>query len=176
MYANRQLFLWDCFMFFHHNCHFYKQFLYVFFYSPGGWIPHQRAGGVSRTKHSPWEGSQRADQESKDRCTPTTFPWILPDTREVSFFIHSLFIKVKVHCLRSGIDTIFKQPVTFFFGIGHTPLEQSHLLFGSSIRIKSGEPGIPGFSVPGRLGGVICKPEGAAFGLVKTPPSLRARK
>ena len=26
------------------------------------------------------------------------------------------------------------------------------------IRIKSGEPGIPGFSVPGRLGGVICKP------------------
>ena len=30
------------------------------------------------------------------------------------------------------------------------------------IRIKSGEPGFPGFSVPGRLGGVICKPEGAA--------------
>ena len=44
------------------------------------------------------------------------------------------------------------------------------------IRIKSGEPGIPGFSMPGRLGGVICKPEGAAWGLVKTPPSLRARK
>ena len=35
-----------------------------------------------------------------------------------------------------------------------------------NIRIKSGEPGIPGFSVPGRLGGVIYKP----------PPSLRARK
>ena len=31
-----------------------------------------------------------------------------------------------------------------------------------SIRIKSGEPGFPGFSVPGRLGGVICNPEGAA--------------
>ena len=30
------------------------------------------------------------------------------------------------------------------------------------IRIKSGEPGIPGFSMHGRLGGVICKPEGAA--------------
>ena len=44
------------------------------------------------------------------------------------------------------------------------------------IRIKSGEPGIPGFSVPGRSDEVICKPEGAAFGLVKTPPSLRARK
>ena len=29
------------------------------------------------------------------------------------------------------------------------------------IRIKSGEPGFPGFSVPGRLGGVICKPERA---------------
>ena len=28
------------------------------------------------------------------------------------------------------------------------------------IRIKSGEPGFPGFSVPGKLGGVICKPEG----------------
>ena len=28
-----------------------------------------------------------------------------------------------------------------------------------SIRIKSGEPGFPGFSVPGRLGGVICKPK-----------------
>ena len=44
------------------------------------------------------------------------------------------------------------------------------------IRIKSGEPGFLGFSVPGRLGGVICKPEGVAWGLVKTPPSLRARK
>ena len=44
------------------------------------------------------------------------------------------------------------------------------------IRIKSGEPGILGFSVPGRLGGVICKPEGAVWGLVKTPLSLRARK
>ena len=44
------------------------------------------------------------------------------------------------------------------------------------IRIKSGEPGFLGFSVPGRLGGVICKPEGAAVGLVKNPPSLRARK
>ena len=32
----------------------------------------------------------------------------------------------------------------------------------SIIRIKSGEPCFPGFSVPGRLGGVICKPEGAA--------------
>ena len=31
-----------------------------------------------------------------------------------------------------------------------------------SIRIKSGEPCFPGFSVPGRLGGVICKPEGVA--------------
>ena len=30
------------------------------------------------------------------------------------------------------------------------------------IRIKSGEPGFLGFSVPGWLGGVICKPEGAA--------------
>ena len=30
------------------------------------------------------------------------------------------------------------------------------------IRIKSGEPGFLGFSVPGRLGGVICKPEGVA--------------
>ena len=30
------------------------------------------------------------------------------------------------------------------------------------VRIKSGEPCFPGFSVPGRLGGVICKPEGAA--------------
>ena len=28
------------------------------------------------------------------------------------------------------------------------------------IRIKSGEKGIPGFSMPGRLGGVICKPSG----------------
>ena len=27
------------------------------------------------------------------------------------------------------------------------------------IRIKSREQGIPGFSVPQRLGGVICKPE-----------------
>ena len=45
-----------------------------------------------------------------------------------------------------------------------------------NIRIKSGELGIPGFSVPRRFGGGICKPEGAAFGLVKTPPSLRARK
>ena len=44
------------------------------------------------------------------------------------------------------------------------------------IRIKSGEPGFLGFSVPEWLGGVICKPEGAAWGLVKTPPSLRARK
>ena len=33
---------------------------------------------------------------------------------------------------------------------------------GFNIRIKSGEPGIPGVSVPERLGGVICKPEGAA--------------
>ena len=47
---------------------------------------------------------------------------------------------------------------------------------GNSVRLKSGEPRIPGFSVPGRLGGVTCKPEGAAWGLVKTPPSLRARK
>ena len=30
------------------------------------------------------------------------------------------------------------------------------------IRIKSGEPCFLGFSVPGRLGGVICKPEGVA--------------
>ena len=30
------------------------------------------------------------------------------------------------------------------------------------IRIKSGEPGFLGFSMPGRLGGVICKPEGVA--------------
>ena len=30
------------------------------------------------------------------------------------------------------------------------------------IRIKSGEPGFLGFSVPEWLGGVICKPEGAA--------------
>ena len=45
-----------------------------------------------------------------------------------------------------------------------------------TIRIKSGEPGFLGFSVPKWLGGVICKPEGAAWGLVKTPPSLRARK
>ena len=37
----------------------------------------------------------------------------------------------------------------------HTPRQMD-------IRIKSGEPGFPGFSVPGRLGGVICKPEGAA--------------
>ena len=44
------------------------------------------------------------------------------------------------------------------------------------IRIKSGEPGFLGFSVPEWLSGVICKPEGAAWGLVKTPPSLRARK
>ena len=47
---------------------------------------------------------------------------------------------------------------------------------GMHIRIKSGEPGFLGFSVPKWLGGVICKPEGAAWGLVKTPPSLRARK
>ena len=33
---------------------------------------------------------------------------------------------------------------------------------GSDIRIKSGEPGFLGFSVPEWLGGVICKPEGAA--------------
>ena len=46
----------------------------------------------------------------------------------------------------------------------------------STIRIKSGEPGFLGFSVPEWLGGVICKPKGAAWGLVKTPPSLRARK
>ena len=32
----------------------------------------------------------------------------------------------------------------------------------NNIRIKSGEPGFPGFSVPRLLGGVICKPEGAA--------------
>ena len=31
-----------------------------------------------------------------------------------------------------------------------------------NIRIKSGEPGFLGFSVPGWLGIVICKPEGAA--------------
>ena len=31
-----------------------------------------------------------------------------------------------------------------------------------TIRIKSGEPGFLGFSVPEWLGGVICKPEGAA--------------
>ena len=31
-----------------------------------------------------------------------------------------------------------------------------------TVRIKSGEQGIPVFSVPRRLGGVICKPEGAA--------------
>ena len=31
-----------------------------------------------------------------------------------------------------------------------------------TIRIKSEEPGFLGFSVPGRLGGVICKPEGIA--------------
>ena len=30
------------------------------------------------------------------------------------------------------------------------------------IRIKSGKPGFLGFSVPGRLGGVICKPEDVA--------------
>ena len=32
----------------------------------------------------------------------------------------------------------------------------------SIIRIKSGEPGFLGFSVLEWLGGVICKPEGAA--------------
>ena len=37
-----------------------------------------------------------------------------------------------------------------------------HTMVENIIRIKSGEPGFPGFSVPGRLGGVICKPEGAA--------------
>ena len=31
-----------------------------------------------------------------------------------------------------------------------------------TIRIKSGEPAFLGFSVPEWLGGVICKPEGAA--------------
>ena len=31
-----------------------------------------------------------------------------------------------------------------------------------NIRIKSGELGFLGFSVPRWLGGVICKPEGAA--------------
>ena len=38
-------------------------------------------------------------------------------------------------------------------------LNMSQLL---TIRIKSGEPGFLGFSVPEWLGGVICKPEGAA--------------
>ena len=31
-----------------------------------------------------------------------------------------------------------------------------------SIRIKSGEQGIPVFSMPRRLDGVICRPEGTA--------------
>ena len=38
----------------------------------------------------------------------------------------------------------------------------SNILLLLCVRIKSGEQGIPVFSMPGRLGGVICKPEGAA--------------
>ena len=44
------------------------------------------------------------------------------------------------------------------------PLPTANLPYFSTfhIRIKSGEPGLLGFSVPEWLGGVICKPEGAA--------------
>ena len=44
------------------------------------------------------------------------------------------------------------------------PKEENKVLFWyvMIIRIKSGEPCFLGFSVPGRLGGVICKPEGVA--------------
>ena len=36
------------------------------------------------------------------------------------------------------------------------------VVWGCIIRIKSGEQGFLGFSVPEWLGGVICKPEGSA--------------
>ena len=51
-------------------------------------------------------------------------------------------------------------------GQGRTPFvglpPSSAALRFRNIRIKSGEPGFLGFSVPEWLGGVICKPEGAA--------------
>ena len=46
--------------------------------------------------------------------------------------------------------------------IFRTPYRPCVAVLGKPIRIKSGEPGFLGFSVPGRLGGVICKPEGVA--------------
>ena len=47
----------------------------------------------------------------------------------------------------------------FFQAINSHMIEEIHK--NRNIRKKSEEPGIPGFSMPGRLGGVICKPEGA---------------
>ena len=52
----------------------------------------------------------------------------------------------------------------------------SHLFSICVYKNKVWRAGLSWISVPRWLGGVICKPEGAAWGLVKTPPSLRARK